>query len=67
MKFKVLNSKNEIIETVVEKLENNRFDNLLFQPKKSGNYSHVQGIVSRNNKIVAIESSGGTKKMIKMV
>ena len=39
MKFKVLNSKNEIIETVVEKLENNRFDNLLFQPKKSGNYS----------------------------
>ncbi len=35
--------------------------------KKSGNYSHVQGIVSRNNKIVAIESSGGTKKMIKMV
>ena len=32
--------------------------------KKSGNYSFVQGVVCRNNKVVALEGIGGTKSMI---
>ena len=35
--------------------------------KKSGNFSFVQGVVCRNNKILALEGSGGTQKMIKKV
>ena len=35
--------------------------------KKSGNFSFVQGAICRNNKILAIEGSGGTQKMIKKV
>ncbi len=35
--------------------------------KKSGNFSFIQGVICRNNKIVSIEDSGGTKKMIKKV
>ena len=35
--------------------------------KKSGNFSFVQGAICRNNKIVALEGSGGTQKMIKKV
>ncbi len=35
--------------------------------KKSGNFSFVQGTICRNNKILAIEGSGGTQKMIKKV
>ncbi len=35
--------------------------------KKSGNFSFVQGVICRNNKIVAFEGSGGTQKMIKNV
>ncbi len=34
---------------------------------KSGNFSFVQGAICRNNKIVALEGSGGTQKMIKKV
>ena len=35
--------------------------------KKSGNFSFSQGAICRNYKIVAIEGSGGTQKMIKKV
>ena len=35
--------------------------------KKTGNFSFVQGAICRNNKILAFEGSGGTKKMIKKV
>ena len=35
----MINSKGETIETITKNLENNSFDNLLVQPKKSGNYS----------------------------
>ena len=35
--------------------------------KKSGNFSFVQGAICRDNKIVALEGSGGTQKMIKKV
>ena len=35
--------------------------------KKSGNFSFIQGVICRNNKILAIEDSGGTKKMIRKV
>ena len=35
--------------------------------KKSGNFSFVQGVVCRSNKILALEGSGGTKKMIQRV
>ena len=35
--------------------------------KKSGKFSFVQGVVCRNNKILAFEGSGGTQKMIKKV
>ncbi len=35
--------------------------------KKSGNFSFVQGVICRNNKIVTFEGSGGTQKMIKKV
>ncbi len=35
--------------------------------KRSGNFSFVQGVISRNNKILALEGSGGTQKMIKRV
>ena len=35
--------------------------------KKSGNFSFVQGAICRNNKILTIEGSGGTQKMIKKV
>ena len=34
---------------------------------KSGNFSFVQGVICRSNKILALEGSGGTKKMIKRV
>ena len=33
--------------------------------KKSGKFSFVQGVVCRNSKILALEGSGGTQKMIK--
>ena len=39
LKFKMINSQGEVIKTIVQGLENNSFDNLLVQPKKSGNYS----------------------------
>ena len=35
--------------------------------KKSGNFSFVQGVVCRNNKILALEGSGGTQKMIERI
>ena len=35
--------------------------------KNSGNFSFVQGVICRNNKILAFEDSGGTQKMIKKV
>ena len=35
--------------------------------KRSGNFSFIQGVICRNNKIVALEGSGGTQKMIKKV
>ena len=35
--------------------------------KKSGNFSFVQGVISRNDKILALEGSGGTQKMIKNI
>ena len=37
--LKVVDSQGEIIETIEENLENGIFNNLIFQPKKSGNYS----------------------------
>ena len=35
--------------------------------RRTGNYTFVQGLVSRNKKIIAIEDKNGTKKMIKKV
>ena len=35
--------------------------------KKSGNFSFVQGAICRNEKVLALEGSGGTKKMIKRI
>ncbi len=35
--------------------------------KKSGNFTFVQGVICRNNKVIALEGSGGTKKMIKKI
>ena len=35
--------------------------------KKSGNFSFVQGVVCRNNKIIALEGRGGTKSMMRSV
>ena len=35
--------------------------------KKSGDFSFVQGVVCRDNKVIALESSGGTKKMINRI
>ena len=34
---------------------------------KSGSFSHIQGVICRNNKILALEGYGGTQKMIKKV
>ena len=34
---------------------------------KTNAYSHVQAAVSRNNKIIALEGSGGTEKMLKKI
>ncbi|OIR23009.1 MAG: hypothetical protein BEU00_01215 [Marine Group III euryarchaeote CG-Epi3] len=39
IRLKMINSQDQVIETIVENIENNSFDNLLIQPKKSGNYS----------------------------
>ena len=35
--------------------------------KKTGNFSFVQGVVCRNNKVIALEGKGGTQNMIKKV
>ena len=35
--------------------------------KKTGSFSHIQGVVSRNNKYVTIEGPGGTKKMLEKI
>ena len=35
--------------------------------KKTGNFSFIQGVICRNNKVIALEGSEGTKKMIKKV
>ena len=35
--------------------------------KKSGNFSFVQGAISRNNNVIALEGRGGTSKMISKV
>ncbi len=35
--------------------------------KKSGDYSHVQGVIVRNKKVIALEGIKGTQKMIKKV
>ena len=37
--LKMINSQGEVVETIIENLNSNNFDNLLVQPKKSGNYS----------------------------
>ena len=37
--LKVIDSQGKIIETIKESLDNSSFNNLIFQPKKSGNYS----------------------------
>tara|TARA_B100000674_G_scaffold418506_1_gene368995 strand:- start:1505 stop:2299 length:795 start_codon:yes stop_codon:yes gene_type:complete len=34
---------------------------------KTGYFSHVQGAIARNNKVIALEGSGGTKKMIRKI
>ena len=34
---------------------------------RSGNFSFVQGVVCRNNKVLALEGRGGTQKMIKKI
>ena len=39
LKLKMIDDKGKVIETIVETLGNGKFDNLLIQPKKSGNYS----------------------------
>ena len=39
IRLKMINSQDQVIETIEENIENNSFDNLLIQPKKSGNYS----------------------------
>ena len=35
--------------------------------RKAGNFSFVQGVICRNNKVVALEGSGGTQKLIQKV
>ncbi len=35
--------------------------------RKSGVYSHTQGVVTRNEKVVALEASDGTEKMLKRI
>ena len=35
--------------------------------KKTGNFSFVQGVICRNRRVVSLEGSGGTQKMIKKV
>ena len=35
--------------------------------KKTNSYSHVQGVVMRNNRVVALETSGGTEKMLRKI
>ena len=35
--------------------------------KKTGNFSFVQGAICRNSKVIALEGSGGTQKLIKRV
>ena len=35
--------------------------------KKTGNFSFVQGAICRNSKVLALEGSGGTQKLIKRV
>ena len=35
--------------------------------KNSGNFSFVQGVICRNNKVLAYEGIGGTQKMIKKI
>ena len=35
--------------------------------KKTNGYSHVQGVVMRNNKVVALEESEGTEKMLSKI
>ena len=54
------------------KIKPNSFDkkNISFGEKalkKSGNLSHVQGVVCRDNKVLALEENSGTQKMIKRV
>ena len=41
-------------------------NNALKQLKRSNQYSHVQGAISRNNN-VTLEKKGGTQKMLKMI
>ena len=35
--------------------------------KKTNSYSHVQGVVIRNNRVVALETNGGTEKMLRKI
>ena len=35
--------------------------------KKTGNFSFVQGVICRNRRVVSLEGSGGTQKMIKKI
>ena len=35
--------------------------------KKTGNFSHTQGVISRNNKVIAFEGSGGTQQMLRKI
>lgn len=35
--------------------------------KKTGKFSHTQGAIARNNKILALEGSSGTEKMLKKI
>ena len=49
-----------------DKKDQSEINNALKYLKKSNQYSHVQGAISRNNH-VTLEKKGGTQKMIKMI
>ena len=55
--------------TIIQPNEDDKRDIRLGEKalKRTGNFSYVQGAICRNNKIIALEGSGGTRKMIKQV
>ena len=57
--------KGSYTKTKPNKADKNDINCAIKSLNSAGSFSHIQGAISRNNKVIRIEGKGGTKRMIK--